>query len=454
MLKMLKLKQTFSADRILGDSLRAYLVRGTTGVFILQALTTALGFLTNVLLARFLGSVEYGVYTYVYAWVGILTVLSMFGFGDVLIREIASYQARQEWGLIAGILRSVGRYAVYISIGVAAASAVIIYLFPHLFNPQIFPAIWFALLLLPTLTIFNLTGQALVGNKKVIQAKVTGVLVRAPLFIVLLVLVFGLMPAARTAAVAIFLGLCATCAALLGSLYLLYKSLPHDAVAATPEYQVRRWFKSALPLLLIAGLFELNTRMPILILGSFSDLESAGFYAVAALIAGFIGFILMSVNLTVSPVFSTLYTSGDMRRLQRIVTQSTRIMVAVCLIMALSIVVLRNWLLSFFGPAFHQASSLLVLLSVGQVVNVFAGSVGTLLVMTGHERWVVRGVGASTLLMAVMYPVLISQWGVNGAGVATIIGIAVWNLILVRQVYAQLGIDPTALGLLGKYHGS
>jgi O-antigen/teichoic acid export membrane protein len=320
-------------------------------------------------------------------------------------------------------------------------------------NAQIFPAIWIALLLLPILTLFNLNNQALMGNKKVIEAQVTGVLVRAPLFIVLLVVVLGTLPSARTATMAIFLGLCALFVALLAGLGLLYRTLPWHVVNTNSEYRGKRWLKSALPMLFIAGLYELNSRVPILMLGSISGPEEAGFYSVAVLVTGFIAFILMAVNSTASPVFSNLYTSGEMQRLQRIITRATRVMLAVSLIVALLIVVLRDWLLSFFGPAFQQASFLLILLSIGQIVNVFAGSVGTLLVMTGHEKKVVQAVAISTVVITLLNFLLIPNWGINGAGVATVIGMVIWNVVLILQTYRHLGIDSTPVGRISKRKG-
>jgi len=448
---MQKVTQVLHLDQAQGDGLRAYLIRGTTGVFLLQALSTFLGFLTNVLLARFLGVAEYGVYTYVFAWVGILTVLAMFGFGSVLIREIAAYQTQKQWDLISGILRWVGIRALFISIGLASSVAMFMWFFRIVLDPRVFPAMWLALLMLPVLTFFNLNNLALEGNKKVILARVTGVLIRAPLYITLLAIVLGSSPQLRTASTAILLSLGVLLAALAIGLWLLYKTLPVEVVRAIPKYRGRVWLRSALPLLLVAGLYELNTRIPILMLGSLSGPESVGFYSIATLITAFISFILISVNATIAPIISNLYTSHEMQRLQRIITSSTRIMLMVSLVVALLIILFRNWLLHFFGPGFQQADLLLILLSVGQLVNVFAGSVGTLLVMTGQEKKVVQAVGISTFLIVILNSFFIPRWSINGAGFVSVIGLMVWNFILIYQVHNKLGIDPTPFGRFSKW---
>ena len=93
-----KIKQLFQGNQAEKETIRLYLLRGSVGVFVLQTISIGLGLITNMLLARILGVAEYGVYTYIFAWTGLFTVLAMFGFSNVLVREIAAYQAKEEWG--------------------------------------------------------------------------------------------------------------------------------------------------------------------------------------------------------------------------------------------------------------------------------------------------------------------------------------------------------------------
>jgi len=73
------------------------------GIFALKIVGIGFGFLTNLLLALFLGISDYGAYTYIFSWLGLLTVLAGFGLNNVITREIAAYQTKSSWGLINGI---------------------------------------------------------------------------------------------------------------------------------------------------------------------------------------------------------------------------------------------------------------------------------------------------------------------------------------------------------------
>ena len=54
-------------------SLRSRLARGAVGIFALKVTSIGLFFIIGLLLARILGTV-YGTYSYVLAWVGVLSV--------------------------------------------------------------------------------------------------------------------------------------------------------------------------------------------------------------------------------------------------------------------------------------------------------------------------------------------------------------------------------------------
>ncbi len=430
---------------------RDYLIKGTLGVFALQLLSSGLGFLTNILLARSLGATQYGAYAYIFAWVGAFTILAMSGFGSILIREIASYLTRQSWGLIKGILYYVGAHATFVSICVVALVGAAAWLFKANLNPAVFPAVWLALLIIPFQALANLSTFAMQGFKRAVLGRVPPVLIQAPLFVALLLLVTWLKPRGLAAIDAVALHLVALFVGLLVGLWLLRRTLPLQVVASEPEYQRSIWLRSAVPLLVVAGMFEVNNRAPVIMLGTLSGLKEAGIYSVAALITSFISLILASANAALGPVISSLYVSGEMVRLQKIITRSARVTFLIALVVAVSIIVLRQWVLLVFGQEFEQSGTAVIILSLGQLFNVAAGSVAFLFVMTGHERYTVSAITVSSVITVLLSALLIPRWGVEGAAIATTISLLVWNILLIVQVRRRLGIDSTALGKFGRY---
>ena len=96
-----------AVTRVIGKpgSLRLRLARDTAGVMAIQALSMGLGFAVSVVLARLLGVREFGLYSLAMSVLGLLVVPATFGFPQLLVREIAAYRVKGEWGLIRGLLR-------------------------------------------------------------------------------------------------------------------------------------------------------------------------------------------------------------------------------------------------------------------------------------------------------------------------------------------------------------
>jgi O-antigen/teichoic acid export membrane protein len=437
--------------KLFSNDLRGYLVRGTAGFFGLQVVSTGFGLVTNILLARFLGASDYGLYTYLFAWIGLLTVLSMFGMGNLLIREISAFQSKEEWGGLRGLLQWTINRALIFSTLIAFVAMVAGWLLKSYLAPGIFPAAWIALALLPFLACSNLVVAALQGFRRVILSKIPDVFIRAPLFLLMLGFAAIFFPQSLNVfSITVLAGLAVVTAFLLGC-WCLYKAVPNDVFRTTSTYPQKKWLYSAFPLLLIVIFYELNARIPTLMLGSLSDTHTVGIYNVANLLSGLVSFIIAAVNVALGPVISSLYASREMARLQGIVTLSARIMFLVGCFLAAFLSLSRNYILDFFGAEFQDAETLLLVLLLGQIVNVAAGSVGTLLLMTGYEKDVVKAVGISTVLVAILNIFFIPLWGGMGAAYATVAGLVLWNGLLIYQVLKRLGIDSTAIGGLSRY---
>jgi O-antigen/teichoic acid export membrane protein len=158
----------------------------------------------------------------------------------------------------------------------------------------------------------------------------------------------------------------------------------------------------------------------------------------------------MTVNPAMAPVISSLYAAGKMEQLQRVVTKSARWTFLACLPLALGFLFLGRWyLLLIFGRDFAQGQTALAILTVGQLVNVATGSVGYLLIMTGHEREAAKGMAVSALLNIALNAALIPTWGLEGAATAGATSMMLANIWFSVVVYRKLGIHSTALGRLG-----
>lgn len=425
------------------DTLRGRLTRGATGSFALKISATGLSFVVSVLLARFLGAEGYGIYAYALAWANLLGVLATLGLDRLLTREVAAYQTRSEWGLMRGLLQRANQAVLLVSLGLALGAAVVAAL---VFEGLMLSTFWLALVLLPLVALTNLRQAAMRGLHRVVLGQLPEFLVRPLLLILLVVGAYLALEGKFTASWAMGMHVVAAGAAFLMGAIMLIKYLPQTIKMASTTYQTRWWAQSALYLLAISAMSVINDRTPTLMLGAMKGTEAVGVYAVAYRGASLVSFVLFAINAILAPTIASLYASQEMQRLQRIITKSARLILALSLPIALGLLVFGDWLLLLFGPEFVQGRVALSIMSLGYLVNAAMGSVGFLLTMTGHERDVAIGIGLSAVMSVALNALLIPQWSTEGAALATALCMAFWNLLLAVRVRKRLGIYPTALG--------
>ncbi len=425
--------------------MRKILYKGAGGTFVLKVISTGLAFLTSLLLARMLGVKGFGSYSYAISWAMLLSILSTMGFDSLLIRNVAVYKHKDQKPLLHGIIRFSGQIVTIVSI---LLSVVFFFIFTGIYdnsNSIMVRTTLFALLLVPIQSNTALKRSVLIGFQKVVIAQLPEMLIKPLLFFFIVLCLYFVfhIHAEAIDIITIYIILSTTIFLLIG--YLLRKELI-ASIKITPKYKIKKWLRSAFTLMLISSMGIINTRTDIVMLGIIKSAEEVGIYSVATASASLVPFVLYSVNMSFAPIISRLYASGEMKQLQREVTHSARIIFIFSLPVAVGLIVFGKQVLTLFGYEFVRGTMALSILSFGQLINAAAGSVGILLMMTGHEKEASIGFGIGALLNIILNALLIPIWSIEGAAISTAVCVIVWNVILVWFVWKRLGIHSTALG--------
>ncbi len=428
------------------QTLRRRLIRGAAGSFGLAVSSTGVGLLTVLLLARLLGTEGYGTYAYATSLVTVLSVPAALGLDALLVRLFSTYETQNAWGLARGLLRSAYRAVLVSSVILAVLTGLLLWWV--LGDREMLLASWIALMSLPFLALSRLRYAALVGLQHVVLAQVPETIVRPGLFIALVAATFLLAENLLSGVSTVALSVISLVSAFGAGTLLLAWKLPPPLRSATPRYETSAWIRAALPLTILAGANLININLPTVVLGAVRGPEEAGLYSLAARTAALIAFPLLAVNAALSPAAARLWAQDERERLQRVVTKSARAILALSLPLALAFILFGDWFLSFFGSGFATAETALAILSVGQLVNAGMGSVGVLLVMTGHQRQAAVGFGIATLVNVVLVSTLVPPLGLVGGATAATISLITSNVLLARAVGRDLGLATTALGRL------
>jgi O-antigen/teichoic acid export membrane protein len=436
---MVRTTESDMADAVLPDiDGRPRYLKGIAGTAVLRLSALALGFVTNIVLARVLGVDEFGVFSYVLAWVGLLSAVGVFGLDRLLVREVAIYDRQDAAGLLRGLLVWAHLTSFAISLGMVGLGICLRW------NSGFRGMLPVAGCFLVLIVLLRISASALQGLHRILRGQLAETLVQPAACLVLIAIVGLLLRWKLAAPQVLTIYLIAAGVAFVFGIWQLQLALPDGVQSAKPQYTANLWLLGVLPLFLISVLDMLNRQASFLILGIFSGPDALGAYAAADRLAQLVAFPLAVINLTLAPSFATLHQTGDHVALQRVVTRSARLVLMGSIPIALALIFGGHWFLLLFGKDFTGGQIPLTILCVGQLANATMGSVGYLLIMTGHGRDAAIGIGVGAGVDLVLSRVLIPIWGASGAAAATAISLILWNIILAVFVWRRTGILTTA----------
>jgi O-antigen/teichoic acid export membrane protein len=210
----------------------------------------------------------------------------------------------------------------------------------------------------------------------------------------------------------------------------------------------RELIKISIPLLLGQSMMIIMGKIDILMLGSFFDQESVGIYNAALKVSMLAYIALMAINSIAAPKFSELYSSGDLIALKSLVQKSTKTIFWLTFPVVLVFALFPTQILSVFGDEFKIAAFSLIILSIGKMFSAICGSVGTLLQMSGNQKYFQNVLIAAAILNIILNYILIPEFKLIGAAVASLVSNVFWNLLMVIYIKKKFGFYTIYLPFL------
>jgi O-antigen/teichoic acid export membrane protein len=403
--------------------------------------------LSNWLLTQLTSTKGFGTYSYLLAWTNVLAIPGSLGLNKLTVREVAIYRTQAAWGYLRGFLQWTDRRILVTSTGIALIAGGCSWLY-HLQRP--FPnqwGFWLALVSLPLLTLKSQKLAAINGCQHTLLSLLPETFLE-PVILTLLICSWYLLnpqPLTPVQAIGCYVVMNAITLGLTNRLFQQTLSKTVPSLAATPQFDSHLWMKSALPLMLLEGIQILNVRASVLILGALKGAEIVGIYVIAQRWSQLVSFMLTTLNTVLAPRFARYYAQNRLPEIRNIYLFSSRLMMAFALLVAGVLVVYREQILSWFGPQFIQGSQVLMILSLGQVVNAATGSVGVLLNMTGNEGYTTLSATLGAILNVVGNLLLVPILGMEGSAIATTTSLVCSNLLKLYWVHQKLNLNLTTL---------
>jgi O-antigen/teichoic acid export membrane protein len=333
------------------------------------------------------------------------------------------------------------------SLVLAALGAGGLLLFGDRLDPIRAECMWLALILVPLVSLGALRGAMLRGLRKVVLGQMPEQVIRPTALLLMILVLYVAGHEFGTAASVMAVQVLSVAVAFAFGLYFFMRHRPAELATAVPQYKSSTaWLYSSIPFGLSAAMQLINGRTDILVLGIFRDDAEVGVYRVAVQLATLIVFAQQTVNAIQGPYVAHLYAEGDKKKLQKMVTKSSRAIFSFSLFIVVALAVFGEPLIRVaFGPHYIGAYWPLLILSIGQLVNASTGAVANVLNMTGHERDTMLIILVGAILNVTLNFSLTPLLGMTGAAIGTASGLVTWNVLMWHRAYKRTGIDTSPL---------
>ena len=422
------------ADR--SDSRLAQLVAGK--VFLLRVATAMIALGSQVLLARWMGRFEFGVYIYVWTWVLMIGSLSDVGLSTAARRFIPEYAELGDTDALRGFLTGGRWLALGVATAIAAVAAIgVTLLGPWIDNFAVIP-LYLACVIIPITGVSALqTGIA--------QSYNWPMLALVPFFIgrqVLLTAAVGaawFLGYAVSATMAMIVAIVATWAVTAVQIVLLNRRLTAVVPKGPKTYAPRTWLGTSLPILVVEGFYLMLTYVDIIALERFQPPGEVAVYYAAARILAVVAFVYFAIAGATTHKFTQYYVAGNHERLASFFNETIRWTFWPSLAACGMILIFGRLLLSLFGAGFTSGYLVMFILAVGMMARAAVGPAERLLNMLGDRK---QCAGVYALAFAInlgLCIVLIPRLGIEGAATATSTALVVESILLFLMTRRRLG---------------
>jgi len=421
------------------------LARASLWSFLIYVGGAGLTGLAQLVIARTVGATSYGIYSYVLAWMTLLSYVSTLGFSMVLLRFVPAYSAKDRWSLARGLIRFAFQRSFMVATAIAICGIAIVLSLAKDLRHEMIISLAIGLATVPLVALYVLGGATVRAFGGVISAIAPERLGRDGLMLVIVLLAAALgvtPPDATTVLSALMISSVVTAGLLLWSIIKLW---PPQLRSADPAYAPGDWWHLAFPVMIMTGVDVLLNRAGLFLLGWTGDTHAAGIFALGLNLALLLALPRMAVGTFFAPNVSKLHAHQNEKALQSLFARATVLSLAGTTALALPLLLLTEPLLRFFGDDFVATAAIAQVLIAGQIFAAAMGPQQNLLTMTGHERAAAALMVIGAIMSAFGCAIGIALYGAMGAAVATAATNVIWNGAM--AIYISKRVNMTA-GLL------
>lgn len=400
-----------------------------------------MGYVINIIIARNIAVEQLGQFVLSMRIITYLGMLSLLGFNATSIRYISKYFALNKHSELMGTMKFIVKWVAITSI---ILTTVTYFLSPFITDkifhkPEISNILRVLLITVPLVAIskmlyFNLRGLKLI-KYEIISSKFIEPIARLLLLITFFYFGYKLSGLIAVQIIIPFFSL--TYAA-----FFLYTKYLKTSATTNLTVHKKELLSFSLPIYLKSFVNNTSEMIPMYLMGIFISTREIGIFHICSKVSILVAISLTSFNVIIAPIVSSLFAKNDKATMKKLLKVTTKWIMTISLAIFFSILIYSETILSIFGKEYIAGKNLLLIIMFGQMINVFSGSNGLILNMSGRSKLMLKNSIISFVITVVSAHFLIPKYGAVGAALAIAINISVINTIKFYQVLILEKMHP------------
>ena len=415
------------------------LLKGSGISFFLRFGGLAIGYILTLIIAHLFGADGLGEYILAITILRLFTLLAKVGLDVTSIRFIASFASQNKWRSIFSFRKQV---LLILSVSSIISSLLMYFLaipIADLIHTNYRYIQLNAFFVLP-MAFFMVNYESLRGLKRIAEFSFFYRVSQGLFSIISIIILYQFCNSSEIPVYAYLISvLIVSILSFFSFTYWLRKISDGEDKAISEVKSYSNLLKVSIPLMFAQSVQFVMSWTDKLMLGSMSTLEEVGIYHTAFKLSMFAAVALMSINSIASPKFAEMFANNDMIGLKKVVRQSTKMIFWTSVPLVVVFFMFPEFLLGLFGKEFEVGVTAFFFLSCGKLFSSFSGSVGNILQMTGNQNILAKILLFAAILNIALNLYLIPKHGINGAALASMISIIVWNSAMILAVKKKLG---------------
>jgi len=392
-------------------------------VFLVRASGAAIQFLFFLLLAKQIGAEGFGLFSLGYAFLLIAASIARWGVDQIALRHMSAHAEDNERSLFVSVFAH--GVLLVAGFGLAVTCVSLLVWMAWGIDTALLP---FVLAILPFSLLFYL-AECMRARDMQLRAAALQVLM-VPLG-ALLIMVLSADISLFDAVSAFMISCVFMCVS--GYVFWCYREC-RGMSFRWERKQLGTLLTTATPVALAVVVSTWLGFSETVMLGLFRSREEVAGYSAALRALFLFGFIIAAVNNVLSPRFAVLFRQDSWSAILATVKRAGMLTLMVATPLLVLFFIFAEDIMNIFGDAFVDAAPVLRILLLGQLILSLSGTLGTALIMCGHEQTFKRIIVLSAIFNLLLSPFFVWAWGGNGAAASAVATIAVANIMCLGAV--------------------